>query len=64
MSETASFYEFPLVGSDPLTRLPFAEYHSMNALVTGNNPGYEEFKFWWNIDQRVEEIKKMQCNQK
>ncbi|XP_031633593.1 cholinesterase-like [Contarinia nasturtii] len=64
VSETASFDHFPTVGSDPLNKLPFAELHSMSALVVGNNPDYEEFKFWWNIDQRVEEIKKMPCNQK
>lgn len=63
MSETASFDDFPLVGSKVLTKLPFAELHSMSALVAGNNPDHEEFKFWWNIEQQIDEIKRMPCNQ-
>ncbi|XP_055296943.1 juvenile hormone esterase-like [Sitodiplosis mosellana] len=64
VSETASFYSFPPVNSKPLTDLPFTELLSVNTLASGSNPDHEEFKFWWSINEKVENIKKMSCNQK
>ncbi|XP_055296930.1 juvenile hormone esterase-like [Sitodiplosis mosellana] len=63
VSETASFYSFPPVNSKPLTDLPFTELLSVNTLASGSNPDHEEFKFWWSINEKVDKIKKMSCNQ-
>lgn len=61
-SETASFDSLVSVTTEPLSHLPFTEFLNMGTLASSVNPDHEEFEFWWNIEQRLEEIKKMPCN--
>lgn len=64
-SETASFDSLVSANSlKPLTYLPFTEFLSMGTLASSVNPDHEEFQFWWDIDQRLNEIKQMPCNKK
>lgn len=44
--------------SQSLTELRYSDF------LTNANPNHEEFLFWSNLDKRVQEIKKMPCNQK